>query len=178
MWPSLLLPFPGIFLRLRLPPHTPFQIPPSQIFLDSSHWSGSSGTGKDNRIKSSMKETPFSRYLKAALGGLPLWPRSFCCQHFRRFVCDFIRSQNNSQKGEENGGCKLPLYGSCSALSLQSESLFSASSSEALFTKKCTNAFLLQVELMCISDATTFPPSPLYFILLIYFLPYVVLLGV
>lgn len=93
-----MLPSSFLFLLFSRDLDYPPRPPPRYSLIAAI--AGSSGTGKDNRIKSSMKETPFSRYLKAALGGLPLWPRSFCCQHFRRFVCDFIRSQNNSQEEE------------------------------------------------------------------------------
>lgn len=62
------------------------------IFPDSSN-----GTGKRQQNQISFASTPFSCYLNGALRGLAFWPRSLCCQHFGRFVCDFIRNQNNSQ---------------------------------------------------------------------------------
>lgn len=57
-----------------------------------------------------MWEQPVSLPLNGALRGLALWPCSLCCQHFGRFVCDFIRNQNNRQmKRSEMEICKVLL---------------------------------------------------------------------
>ena len=64
---------------------------------------GSSGTRKKKTESNLVWEQPPptprppSCYLNGALGGLAFWPWSLCCQHIGRFVCDFIRNQNNSQ---------------------------------------------------------------------------------
>lgn len=149
---ALLLSFPGISPRRRLPPPNP-NPPNAPRYSMIAAIAGSSGTGKDNRIKSSMKETPFSRYLKAALGGLPLWPRSFCCQHFRRFVCDFIRSQNNSQEEERKQRMQIAVVrllrralftvrvALMAMLLLKAASQLFTASSKALFPNKCADVF-------------------------------------